>query len=124
VFAGASHSCMLRLLCRGGKSQVLNEQEKRVSEHPSFRLLVAKRRKIRFLLTALLLGLYLAFSLAAVYAPDFLATPLSNTSVVPIGIAIGYAIIMLAIVVAGYYVHVANTGFAKLEQEVERDLGA
>lgn len=103
---------------------MLNEQEKKVAEHPSFRLLVARRRKIRFVFTALLLGLYLAFSMGAVYAPDFLAKPLSNSSVVPIGVVIAYAIIVLAVVVAAYYVHVANTKFAALEQEVERDLKA
>lgn len=102
--------------------QLLNEQEKRISENPSFRLLVAKRRRIRFLLTSLLLGLYLTFCMAAVYAPDFLSIPLSGTSVVPLGIPIGYAIIVLAIAIAAYYVYVANTKFAKLEQEVEKDL--
>ena len=102
---------------------MLNEQEKRVSEHPSFKLLVASRRKLRFAFTWLLLGLYLAFCLAAVYAPDFLAKPLSSSSVVPIGVALAYALIVLAIFVAGYYVHVANTRFASLEQEVEKDLG-
>ena len=93
-------------------------------EHPSFRSLVARRARLRLLLTCLLLGLYLAFCLGVVYVPDFFARPLSPTSVVPVGVAIAYALIALSIIVAGFYVHVANTQFAKLEQDVERDLGS
>ncbi len=101
---------------------MLSETEKRIIQSRSFQLLLSKRRRLRWALVLLSVGSYVGFNLAAVYAPSLLSYQLSENSVVTLGIALAYVIMLLGIVLSAYYVHKANTGFARLEDEVLREL--
>ncbi|WP_258224393.1 DUF485 domain-containing protein, partial [Aeromonas sp. HMWF017] len=47
----------------------------RIQQDPNFQELVAKRQRFAWALSALMLGLYLAFILLIAFAPGWLGTP-------------------------------------------------
>jgi uncharacterized membrane protein (DUF485 family) len=62
--------------------------------------------------------IYYGFILMVAYAPKFLGTPLSEGSVMTIGIPIGLFVIVSAFVLTGIYVRRANGEFDDLTREV------
>ncbi len=50
----------------------------RIQQDPNFQELVAKRQRFAWALSALMLGLYLAFILLIAFAPGWLGTPLER----------------------------------------------
>ena len=101
---------------------MLSETEKRVLAHPAFRQLVRKRRRLTWGLATLCIGLYIGFSLAAVWHPEGLGRAVVEGSAVNFAILLAYGIIGLGIVASGFYVHWANTELARLQHELEKDL--
>ena len=101
---------------------MLSETEKRVLAHPAFRQLVRKRRRLTWGLATLFVGLYILFSLAAVWYPESLGRAVAEGSAVNFAILLAYGIIGLGIVLSGFYVHRANTQLARLQRELEQDL--
>lgn len=91
----------------------MSEAEQRL-EDPAFRELLARRSRLRWGLTGTLLGAYLAYGLAGLYAADALAAPFMG-SAVTWGIVLGYAIILLAIGLSIYYVGAVNRLIAPLQ---------
>lgn len=61
----------------------------RIQQDPNFQELVAKRQRFAWALSALMLGLYLAFILLIAFAPGWLGTPLSEGSTITRGIPVG-----------------------------------
>jgi len=101
---------------------MLSEADKRVLMNREFQKLVRVRRWISASFMLLLLGLYLLFSLLSAYAPQVLARPLLNGGTVPVGIALGYAILALIFILTLVYVWLANNVFEPLEKSVRRSV--
>lgn len=101
---------------------MLSDTEKRIIQSRHFQLLLSKRRRLRWLLVLVTVGLYVGFNLAAVYAPALLSMPVTASSVVTLGIVMAYFIMLLGIVLTLYYVHVANTAFSELERRVREEM--
>ena len=90
----------------------------RIQQDPNFQALVAKRQRFAWILSILMLGLYLAFILLIAFAPGWLGTPLSEGSSITRGIPVGIGLILSAFVLTGIYVRRANTEFDQLNQEI------
>ncbi|WP_068827945.1 DUF485 domain-containing protein [Pseudomonas sp. BMS12] len=91
---------------------------KRIEENPRFQELVAKRDRFAWSLSAIMLGLYLAFILLIAFEPQLLGTPLSAGSSTTWGIPLGVGLILSAFVLTGIYVKRANGEFDRLNQAV------
>lgn len=91
---------------------------KRIEESPRFQELVAKRDRFAWILSAIMLGLYLAFILLIAFEPHLLGTPLSAGSSMTWGIPLGVGLILSAFVLTGIYVKRANGEFDRLNQAV------
>ncbi|MFG0379856.1 DUF485 domain-containing protein [Pseudomonas sp. zbq_18] len=91
---------------------------KRIEENPRFQELVAKRDRFAWILSAIMLGLYLAFILLIAFEPHLLGTPLSAGSSMTWGIPLGVGLILSAFVLTGIYVKRANGEFDRLNQAV------
>lgn len=91
---------------------------KRIEENPRFQELVAKRDRFAWILSAIMLGLYLAFILLIAFEPQLLGTPLSAGSSTTWGIPLGVGLILSAFVLTGIYVKRANGEFDRLNQAV------
>ena len=91
---------------------------KRIEKTPQFKQLVAKRERFAWLLSAIMLGLYVTFILLIAFAPQLLGTPISAGSVTTWGIPMGVGLILSAFILTGIYVRRANGEFDALNQAI------
>jgi uncharacterized membrane protein (DUF485 family) len=94
----------------------------KVENHPKYQELVKKRSRFGWTLAILMLVIYYSFIMTIAFAPEFLARPLSETSIITIGIPIGLGVIISAFVLTGIYVWRANTEFDRINNELKREV--
>ena len=82
-----------------------------VTARSDYQQLVRARRRFSFTLTALMIATYYGFILLVARAPHVLAAPLSRGATTTVGIAVGVAIILVAIGLTACYVLRANRAF-------------
>ena len=97
---------------------MLSQTDKAILANKDFQKLVTVRRRVAWTFLLVLLGLYLAFGLMSVYSPAVLARPVFSDGVVPVGIAMGYAILFLIFLFTLVYVWLANSFFEPLERKI------
>ncbi|HYD98799.1 MAG TPA: DUF485 domain-containing protein [Alphaproteobacteria bacterium] len=93
---------------------------RRILADPRYHDMVARRSRIAWLLSAVMLGIYFAFILVIAFAPRLLATPLAG-GVTTVGIPLGLAVIFSAFVLTGIYVRIANSRFDALNRDIVRE---
>jgi len=86
----------------------------RIRTDPRFELLCQSRSRLAWTLSAIVLIVYVGFTLLVAFAGSFLATPLVTGGVTTIGIVMGVGVILIAIVLTAVYVWKANTTFDDL----------
>ncbi len=103
---------------------MLTQSVKKILQNKDFQRLICVRRRLSWSLLLILLGLYLAYGVLTVYYPAFLARPVFIGGIVPVGIAFGYGILLLAFVFTLVYVAIANSLFENLTRKIraEEDL--
>lgn len=90
----------------------------RILQHPAFLQLRASRGRLATRLSLAMLAIYYGFILLIAFAPSTLATPVFG--VVSLGILLGLAVIVSAIVLTGIYVAQANSRYDALIHEITR----
>lgn len=95
----------------------------RIEANPKFKQLVAKRGRFAWLLSAVMLGLYVTFILLIAFDPKLLGVPLGPDTVTTWGIPLGIGVIISAFVLTGIYVQRANGEFDRLNQEILSEAG-
>lgn len=88
----------------------------RIEQNPRFKELVSKRERFAWILSAVMLGLYLAFILLIAFVPEWLGTRISAESTTTWGIPLGVGLILSAFVLTGIYVQRANGEFDDLNK--------
>lgn len=83
----------------------------RIANDPRYRRLIRARGRFGWLLAAIMLSAYFGFVLLIAFDKAFLARPVVAGGVTSLGIVIGFAIILLAIVLTGLYVARANRDY-------------
>lgn len=83
----------------------------RIQQNPRFQALVAKRERFAWTLSAIMLGLYVAFILLIAFEPQALGTRISADSPITWGIVMGLGLIFSAFILTGIYVRRANGEF-------------
>lgn len=91
---------------------------KRIEQNPRFQALVATRERFAWTLSAIMLGLYVAFILLIAFDPQLLGTRISAESPITWGIPMGVGLILSAFVLTGIYVKRANGEFDALNQAI------
>ena len=71
-------------------------------------------------LIILLISLVLAFDLLSVYAKKFMGSPLSDGSVISIGIVMALLIILVILSAAVYYVRRINSAYLDMQKTEDR----
>lgn len=94
----------------------------KIQSNEDYRQLLKKRSSFSITLTIVMLVVYFAFILTIAFKPSLLGTPLSEGSVVTIGIPIGIAIIIIAFVLTGIYTYRANGEFDDLSNKIKNEL--
>ena len=101
---------------------MLSQTNKEILANKDFHELVSVRRRVSWSFLLFLLGSYLVFGLMSIYSPAFLARPVFNGGVVPVGIVMGYAILALTFILTLVYVWLANSYFEPLEIKIMAEL--
>jgi len=91
---------------------------RRVASDAGFKALVRERFALRLILSATVILTYFSFILLVAFSPSSLATPVTDNSVVSVGIALGVGLILLSVVLTAIYVWRANQRFEVLTQQV------
>lgn len=91
---------------------------RQIYANPRFQELVTKRNRFAWLLSAVMLGAYLAFILLIAFEPAILGVPLAANTVTTWGIPVGVGVIFMAFILTGVYVQRANGEFDRINQEI------
>ena len=94
----------------------------RIEKTPQFKQLVAKRERFAWLLSIIMLGLYLAFIILIAFEPQLLGTRINPDSPTTWGIPLGVGLILSAFVLTGIYVKRANGEFDALSDKIKKDV--
>ena len=101
-----------------------DRQVEQILQNPKFKTLVEKKRKLSWSLSALMLFIYIGFTLLVAYDPEFLRTPISNGGVITWGIPLGMSVIIIAFVLCAVYSYIANNSFDQLNKEAVDEVQA
>ncbi len=97
-------------------------RSERIRAHPAYQVLVRRRRRLAWTLTAIMCAAYFGYILLIAFDKALLATPIAGGATT-IGIPIGFGLILLGIALTGYYVRVANRDHDALLAEIVAEAG-
>jgi uncharacterized membrane protein (DUF485 family) len=98
------------------------ELAERIRDLPRFKELVARRNRLAWSLTIIVLVVYYTYILVIAFDPTVFGTPISSDSVITIGIPIGAGIILMCWLLTGLYANRANKVFDEITEEVVREV--
>jgi uncharacterized membrane protein (DUF485 family) len=93
-----------------------------VQAHPKYRLLVQRRRRLSWTLTAAMLVAYFGYVGLIAFDKAALARPIGD-GVMSIGIPVGVGLIVFTVVLTAIYVLRANGEFDRLTREIVAECG-
>ncbi|MDX7987302.1 DUF485 domain-containing protein [Xenorhabdus sp. 12] len=85
-----------------------------IENNPRFKELIKKRGHFAWLLSIIMLVLYVGFIFLIAFAPQWLGTPINEGSSITRGIPVGVGIIFVSFILTGIYVIRANGEFDRL----------
>ena len=94
----------------------------RLRNNPKYHEMVSKRSRFGWMMAILMLVVYYAFIMTIAFAPEVLGQPISDTSVITVGIPIGLGVIVFAFLLTGIYVYRANTVFDRMNEELKKEV--
>ena len=94
----------------------------RIENSDAFYALVRRRRRLAWIMAAVILVLYSGFILLVAFAPDLLGRPIAEGQVTTIGIPLGLLLIIASIALTGIYVRRANTVYDAAMRRLIEDL--
>ena len=96
----------------------------RIADDPRYRQLIRARGRFGWLLSGIMLAAYFGFVLLVAFDKPFLAQPIAAGGVTSLGILIGFALILLAILLTGLYVARANRDYDAALAALRAEYGA
>jgi len=93
-----------------------------IKNNPKYQELVHSRSRFAWTLSILMLLVYYAFIMTIAFKPELLAVPLSDGSVISVGIPVGIAIILFSFLLTGLYVYKANNTYDVMLEDIKADL--
>ncbi|MBK0079959.1 DUF485 domain-containing protein [Kosakonia sp. S58] len=102
----------------------MNDLYQQIENSAHFRELVEKRQRFAFLLSIIMLIIYVGFIMLIAFAPYWLGTPLHAGTTVTRGIPIGIGVILISFVLTAVYVWRANSEFERLTRAVLSEVKA
>ena len=94
---------------------------KKITANPKYQKLVGTRTSYGWLLTIIMLVVYYGYIGLIAFDKAFLAKPI-GAGVTSLGIPIGMGVIVFTIAITVSYVHVANSKFDALTEQIMKDV--
>ena len=93
----------------------------KIQNNPKYLQLVKQRDSLSWTLSALVFIMYFGFIMLIAFAPGIITQPISDTSVIPMGMILGVGVILASALLTGVYVYKANGTFDPIVQEIVRE---
>jgi len=93
---------------------------KKISTHPKYLELKAKRTSFGWWLTLAMMVVYYGFIMLVAFNKPFLAQRLGE-GVMTMGIPIGFGVIVFTVLITAYYVRRANSEFDDLAEAISKE---
>ncbi len=100
-----------------------DRQVEAILQNPKFKEMVAKKSKLSWTLTGIMLFVYVGFMLLVGYNKEFLMSSFSG-GVTTWGMPLGLSIIVLSFVLCGVYSYVANNKLDQLTSDAMKEVEA
>ena len=100
-----------------------DRQVEAILQNPKFKEMVAKKSKLSWTLTGIMLFVYVGFMLLVGYNKEFLMSSFSG-GVTTWGMPLGLSIIVLSFVLCGVYSYVANNKLDQLTKDAMKEVEA
>lgn len=94
----------------------------RIENNPRFQLLIKKRGRFSWILSAITLASYVGFIFLIAFEPQWLGTPLAEGMTITHGIPVGIGLIFMSFILTGIYTYRANGEFDRLTAEIMREV--
>ena len=101
-----------------------NDICQQIENSAHYKELVEKRQRFAFILSIIMLVIYVGFILLIAFAPQWLGTPLHAGTSVTRGIPLGIGVIVISFILTGIYVWRANGEFDRLTKSVLNEVKA
>lgn len=93
----------------------------RMRNNPKFHQLVARRGRFAWILAAIVLSMFYGFVMVVAFNPGTLGQPLSEGSMLTVGVAVELFMFVFFWALTAVYVRRANTEFDGLTQEIVKE---
>lgn len=100
-----------------------DRQVEAILQNPKFKEMVAKKSRLSWTLTAIMLVVYVGFMLLVGYNKEFLMSSFSG-GVTTWGIPLGLSIIVLSFILCGVYSYIANNKLDQLTSDAMKEVEA
>jgi len=94
---------------------------KRILNNPAYRQLIHRRDSLAWILSICVLVLYFGFVLMVAFLPEVLTAKISEGSVIPFGMLVGFGVIVASIILTGIYVRRCNSTFDPMIEAIMKD---
>jgi uncharacterized membrane protein (DUF485 family) len=93
----------------------------KIQNNPKYLQLVKQRDTLSWTLSALVFLMYFGFIMLIAFAPGIITQPISDTSVIPLGMILGVGVILASALLTGVYVYKANGTFDPIVLEIVQE---
>jgi uncharacterized membrane protein (DUF485 family) len=100
-------------------SNMLSDREKTLLNSDAWRRFAAARGRLAWGLAAALIALVMVFNFTAAFAPDWFGRPLWPGTVYSIGVIFAFAVIVLVLCAAVFFVYRLNRDYARFKDAVD-----
>lgn len=93
----------------------------KIQKNPKYLELASRRGRLAWTLSAIVCIVFYGFILMIAFTPDILTAPISAGSVIPVGLPLGVAVIVVCCVLTGFYVYESNQVFDPMFEEIVKE---
>lgn len=93
----------------------------KILQNPKYLELASRRGRLAWTLSAIVCVIFYGFILMIAFTPGILTAPIAAGSVIPVGLPLGVAVILVCCVLTGIYVYEANRVFDPMFEEIVKE---
>jgi uncharacterized membrane protein (DUF485 family) len=93
----------------------------KILQNPKYLELASRRGRLAWTLSAIVCVIFYGFILMIAFTPGILTAPIAAGSVIPVGLPLGVAVIVVCCVLTGIYVYEANRVFDPMFEEIVKE---
>ncbi len=93
----------------------------KIQQNPKYLELASRRGRLAWTLSAIVCVIFYGFILMIAFTPGILTAPISEGSVIPLGLPLGVGVIVVCCVLTGIYVYESNQVFDPMFEEIVKE---